>query len=101
VPYALEGDGFWIDRWQRQDGPEPAEVDAMRRWVDGLRTNPRQHPSAVSSRDHPYAMDELGGAMLLDAGPAFVAYAVSDHEEVVRVLHIGADPPPGMTFGLP
>jgi hypothetical protein len=101
VPYALEGDEAWIDRWQRSDGPGEAEMASMRGWLDGLRTDPRQHPSAMSSRDHPHAMDELRGAVLLDAGPAFVVYAVDDTSEVARVLHIGADPPPGMTFGLP
>jgi hypothetical protein len=37
---------------------------------------------------------------LLDAGATFIAYAVDDGEQIVRILHIGADPPEGMIFPL-
>ncbi|HUY64387.1 MAG TPA: hypothetical protein VMV14_07725 [Acidimicrobiales bacterium] len=46
-------------------------------------------------------MDELRGAFLLDAGPVFVAYAVNDSEQAVRILHIGAEPVEGVVFRFP
>lgn len=101
MPHTLEGDGDWFGRWQARDRPGAAETTYLRQWLDNLADDPRQPPSRESSRPHPHTQDELRGAFLLDAGPAFVAYAVSDEERVVRILHIGADPPEGVVFHLP
>lgn len=101
MAYALEGDRTWLDRWQSQDRPDPYHRHAMQNWLDGLRGDPLQHPSARSERQHPHPMDELRGALLLDAGPAFVAYSVTEEEKKVRVLYIGKDPPEGMVFPPP
>lgn len=68
-------------------------------WVAKLADEPRQAPSAQSSRPHPYAQDELRGAFGLDF-VAYVAYAVNDDLRQVRLLHLSDFPPDEMTFPL-
>jgi hypothetical protein len=99
--YRLVGAQPWLERWQSRDQPNPTEIRFLREWLDGLREDPRRSPSAESSREHPHRQDELRGAFLLDAGPAFVAYAIDDTESMVRILHIGAEPVEGITFRFP
>lgn len=70
-------------------------------WHDELRTDPRQRPSAESPRESPHVLDELRSAFLIGAGGGFVVYAIDESEGVVRVLHIGTDPPEGVVFRLP
>jgi hypothetical protein len=101
VPYALEGDRTWLDRWGQRTNPSQQEFEYVRPWLDGLTNDPHQWPSAASSREHPFPMDELRGAFLIDAGSAFVAYAVDEDGQVVRILHIGNDPPEGVVFPIP
>lgn len=98
--YNLIGDGYWLERWRTRDRPNTEQADFLRHWLDGLKETPRQLPSTESSREHPHPLDELRGAFLLDAGPTFVAYAVNDSEQVVRILHIGAEPVDGVVFRL-
>jgi hypothetical protein len=69
----------------------------MRDWVSGLIHEPRRAPLRASSPDHPHVHDELRLAYLIDAD-AFIVYAVNDREGLLRLLHVGHDPPEGMTF---
>jgi hypothetical protein len=101
VPYEIQGDARWLDEWQREAQPIAEEFSFIQRWLNGLKEDPRQRPSAESPREHPHVLDELRGAFLLGAGGAFVVYAIDEIEHIVRVLHIGADPPEGVVFRLP
>jgi hypothetical protein len=92
-------DGGWFHRWQLDDKPQVAQVGAARAWLDGLSDDPCQWPSHESVRHHPHPQDDLRAAFLLDA-EAFVAYAVSEKEQAIRVLYLGRWAPE-MEFHLP
>ena len=101
MPYELQGDVPWLDAWRRDARPSEEERSFLRQWLDELQDDPRQRPSAESPRGHPHVLDELRSAFLLGGGGVFVVYAVDDDRRVVRLLHIGADPPEGVVFRLP
>jgi hypothetical protein len=101
VPYRVTGAERWIAQWIANDRPSKSDIEQLRQWLTGLGFDPRQSPSAETAREHPYPQDELRGAFLFGAGGVFVAYAVDGAGEIVRILHIGADPPMGMVFPAP
>lgn len=101
MPYRLEGDAAWLDRWRQNDRPTADAADELQRWLGRLVDDPRQLPSSAGSRQHPHLQDELRAAFLLDAGGVFIVYAIAEPSGIVRILHIANDPPEGVEFRLP
>ena len=87
-----------FERWRRDDSPASSQVEYAQAWLGGLDEMPRREPSRTVERGHPHVLDELRSAWLIDAD-AFVVYAL-DKYGVPRLLHIGRQPPEGITFGM-
>src|SRR5665213_2838590 len=88
-------EGDWFSRWQDNDKPDKDQVVSMRTWLEGLAGDPSQRPSEHSAWPYPTNDGELRVAFLLGSD-AFVIYAITDEE--TRILFIGHELPPGVTF---
>ena len=93
MPHEILGHEL-VARRKDQDRPNQERHEALVIWVSKLTDDPRQPPSADSSRQHPHSQDELRGAFGLDF-LAYVAYAVNDETQQVRLVYVGDSPPGG------
>jgi hypothetical protein len=96
VLYTVDDDG-WMDRWIRNDRPIPAQIQEMRAWLKGLEVDPTQSPSVEPSLDHAQPDPGRIRAAYVLSALALVVYTVD--QGVIRVIHLGADPPEYMRHG--